>query len=83
MEFSAVVERYGEETMKDAMIRLTSRIEQIIRHRTDSAVNGMLMITMEEIQEDAHKVACVLDEFPFSLDEKFAVIEKAWEIIGL
>ncbi len=82
MDFAAVITRHGEDTTQTAMIQLVSRIQQIIQYRTDSAVNGVLNISMEELREDAVKVARELDDFPFSPDEKCAVIEKAWEIIN-
>jgi hypothetical protein len=59
-----------------------SRIRGVIKLRTDSAVDGVLRITPEELHADALHVACTLDEFPFSVDEKCALIEKAWEIVG-
>jgi hypothetical protein len=61
---------------------LVSRIRGVIKQRTDSAVDGVLVITHEELQADALHVACSLDHFPFSTDEKCALIDKAWEIIG-
>jgi hypothetical protein len=61
---------------------LISRIRGVIRQRTDSAINGVLVMTHEQLQADALHVACTLDEFPFSVDEKCALIEKAWEIVG-
>ncbi|WP_424357734.1 hypothetical protein [Methanocella sp. MCL-LM] len=82
MDFAAVVHRHGEDTTQLAMIRLVSRIRQILEFRVDSAVNGVLTISMDELREDALKVARELEEFPFDEAEKCAVIEKAWEIIG-
>lgn len=81
MDFTAVVLRYGEDTTRQAMVRLVSRIRQILQFRINSAVNGVLTISREELQEDAIKVARELEEFPFTDAEKCAVIEKAWEII--
>ena len=82
MDFAAVVHRHGEDRTQQAMVRLVFRIRQILQYRVASAVNGVLTISLEELQEDALKVARELDEFPFDEAEKCAVIEKAWEIIG-
>jgi hypothetical protein len=82
MDFAAVIHRHGEDATKTAMVRLVSRIRQILHFRIESAVNGVLTISMEELREDARQVAMELDEFPFSAEEKCAVIEKAWELIG-
>jgi hypothetical protein len=82
MEFSSVVLKYGEETTKLALTMLVSRIRGVIKLRTESAVDGVLVMTHEDLQADAQHVACSLDNFPFSVDEKCALIEKAWEIIG-
>jgi hypothetical protein len=82
MDFTSVVRKYGEETTRLALTMLVSRIRGMIRQRIDSAVDGVLTMTHEELQADALHVACSLDNFPFSTDEKCALIEKAWEIIG-
>jgi hypothetical protein len=82
MDFSSVVLRHGEETTKLALTMLVSRIRGVIKQRTESAVNGILVMTHDELQADALHVACSLDTFPFSTDEKCTLIEKAWEIIG-
>ncbi len=82
MDFAAVVHRHGEDTTQMAMVRLVSRIRQILQYRIDSAVNGVLAISIEELQADALKVAMELDEFQFDAEEKCAIIDKAWEIIG-
>jgi hypothetical protein len=82
MDFTSVVHKHGEETTRLALTMLVSRIRGIIRQRTESAINGVLTITHEELQADALHVACSLDVFPFSVDEKCVLIEKAWEIIG-
>jgi hypothetical protein len=82
MDFPSVVIKYGEETTQLALTMLVSRIRGVIRQRTDSAVNGILVLTNEELHADALHVACSLDDFPFSVDEKCLLIEKAWEIVG-
>ena len=82
MDFSSVVLKHGEETTKLALTMLVSRIRGVIKHRVASAVDGVLMITREELQADALHVAASLDSFPFSVDEKCTLIEKAWEIVG-
>jgi len=82
MDFTAVVRRHGEETTRIALTRLVSRIRGVISVRTAAAVDGVLVMTRDQLEADAVHVACTLDEFPFSADEKCALIEKAWEIIG-
>ena len=82
MDFAAVVLKHGEETCKAALVRLVGRIRGIIHARTGAAVNGVLVLTAQQLQEDALSVASVLEDFPFSVEEKLAVINKAWEIVG-
>jgi hypothetical protein len=82
MEFSSVVLKYGEETTKLALTMLVSRIRGVIKQRVASAVDGVLVLTHEELQADALRVACSLDHLPFSADEKCTLIDKAWEIVG-
>jgi hypothetical protein len=82
MDFPEVARKYGEETTRLALTMLVSRIRGVISRRVESAVNGVLVMTHEQLHADAQHVATTLDEFPFSLDEKCALIEKAWEIIG-
>ena len=77
-----MVLKYGEETTKLALTMLVSRIRGVIKQRVESAVDGVLVMTHEELQADALHVACSLDNFPFSADEKCTLIEKAWEIVG-
>lgn len=74
--------KYGEETTKHALTRLVGRIRSIIDIRTASAVDGVVVMTNEELQADAVSVTCTLDDFPFTVDEKCVLVEKAWEIIG-
>jgi|AGTN01.2.fsa_nt_gi hypothetical protein len=82
MDFSSVVLKYGETTTKLALTMLVSRIRGVIKQRAESAIDGVLMLTHEQLQADAMHVACTLDEFPFSVDEKCALIDKAWELVG-
>ncbi|HEY3273179.1 MAG TPA: hypothetical protein VGJ92_05420 [Methanocella sp.] len=82
MDFTSVVLKYGEDTTRLALTMLVSRIRGVIKLRTDSAVDGVLVLTNDELRADVQHVACTLDEFPFSVDEKCALIEKAWEIVG-
>jgi hypothetical protein len=82
MDFTSVVLKYGEETTQLALTMLVSRIRGVIKMRTDSAVDGVLVLTNEELHADALHVACSLDNFPFTVEEKCALIEKAWEIVG-
>ena len=82
MDFPEVARKYGEETTRLALTMLVSRIRGVISLRVGSAVNGVLVMTHEQLRDDALHVASTLDEFPFSADEKCALIEKAWEIIG-
>lgn len=77
-----MVQKYGETTTRTALVRLVVRIKGIIHTRTESAVNGILVLTEEDLHKDAVCVACELDDFPFTTDEKCAIINKAWEIIG-
>ncbi len=81
MDFSSVVLKYGETLTKLALTMLISRIRNVIKQRTESAIDGVLMLTHEQLQADAMHVACTLDEFPFSVDEKCALIDKAWELV--
>jgi hypothetical protein len=82
MDFPAVVHKYGEETTRLALTMLVSRIRGVITRRVESAVDGVLVMTHEQRHADAQHVTATLDEFPFSVDEKCALIEKAWEIVG-
>lgn len=82
MEFPSVVGKYGEEVTRLALTMLISRIRGVIKQRVESAVNGVLVMTHEQLLADARHVAASLDEFPFSVEEKCALIEKAWEIVG-
>ncbi len=82
MDFTAVARKYGEETTRLALTQLISRIRGVISLRVASAVDGVLVMTPDQLHADALHVACTLDEFPFTLDEKRALIEKAWEIVG-
>jgi len=82
MDFTSVARKYGEETTKIALTRLISRIRGIIRLRVASAVDGVLVMTPDELHADALHVSRTLDDFPFTTDEKCALIDKAWEIVG-
>ena len=82
MDFPSVVRKYGEEMTRLALTRAVSRIRGVLNRRTAAAVEGVLVMTTEQLRLDALQVACVLDDFPFSADEKCALIDKAWEIVG-
>lgn len=82
MDFPAVVHKYGEETTRLALTRLVGRIRYVIEMRVASAVDGVVTMSAEELQSDAISVTCMLDGFPFTVDEKCALVEKAWEIVG-
>ena len=82
MDFPSVVRKYGEDTTRAALTTVCARARNIIRLRTESAVDGVLVMSPEDLQQDALLIACSLDDFPFSADEKCALIDKAWEIIG-
>jgi hypothetical protein len=82
MDFSSVVHKYGEETTRLALRMLVSRIRGVISQRTAAAIDGVLVMTHDQLRADALHVACSLDGFPFSADEKCALIDKAWEIVG-
>jgi hypothetical protein len=82
MDFPSVVHKYGEETTRLALRMLVSSIRGVISQRMAAAVDGVLVMTHEQLHADAVQVACTLDNFPFSTDEKCALIEKAWEIVG-
>jgi hypothetical protein len=82
MDFPAVLRKYGEHMTKAALVKAVAHMRGVIRARTESAIDGVLLLTMDELYRDAQSVARTLDEFPFSADEKSAIINKAWEIIG-
>lgn len=82
MDFSNVVRKYGETTVKLAMIVLVSSMRQVIADRVSTAVDGTVRVSMEELRADSRSIARVLAGSPFTKDEKCILISKAWEIIS-
>jgi len=83
MDFGGFVEKYGE-AMTRAALRLTvGRIRWIIKEKVSraAATNGVCFLSMEELRGDVASVAFVLNEFPFSPEEKDVLLAKAWEIV--
>jgi GGDEF domain-containing protein len=83
MDFKAFVEKYGERTTKAALTLAVGRIRGIIREKVGRAAStdGILVLSVEELRLDVASVAHVLSEFPFSAEEKYVLLAKAWEIV--
>lgn len=85
MDFRGFVEKYGEATTRAALTVAVGRIRGIIREKISRAAltNGILVLSAEELRCDVSSVAHVLNEFPFSMEEKYVLLAKAWEIVTL
>ncbi len=83
MDFRGFVEKYGEATTRSALRLAVGRIRGIIKEKVSraAATNGICFISMKELRCDAASVAHVLNEFPFSSEEKDVLLAKAWEIV--
>jgi len=83
MDFRAFVEKYGEATTKAALTLAVGRIRGIVREKVSRAAStsGILVLSVDELKLDVASVAHVLNEFPFSAEEKYVLLAKAWEII--
>ncbi len=83
MDFKAFVEKYGEATTKAALTLAVGRIRGIVREKVGRATstNGVLVLSVDELRFDVANVAHVLNEFPFSAEEKYVLLAKAWEIV--
>lgn len=84
MDFRGFVEKYGEPTTKAALTMAVGRIRGIIREKVSraAATDGVLTLSMDELRCDVASVSHVLNEFPFSAEEKDVLLCKAWEIIS-
>lgn len=83
MDFRGFVEKYGEATTRAALRLAVGRIRGIIGEKVSRAAvtDGICFISIEELRCDVASVAHVLNEFPFSPEEKDVLLAKAWEII--
>lgn len=84
MDFRGFVEKYGEATTKAALTLAVGRIRGIVREKVGRAAistNGILVLSVDELRCDVSRVAHVLNEFPFSMEEKYVLLAKAWEIV--
>lgn len=83
MDFRGFVEKYGEATTRAALMLAVGRIRGIIKEKVcrASSTDGVCMLSMDELRRDVASVAHVLNEFPFSLEEKNVLLAKAWEIV--
>jgi len=83
MDFRAFVEKYGEATARAALTLAVGRIRGVIREKVGRAAStdGILVLSLDELKLDVASVAHVLNEFPFSADEKYVLLAKAWEIV--
>ncbi len=83
MDFKAFVEKYGEATTKVALTLVVGRIRGIIREKVSRAAstNGILVLSADELRCDVASVSYALSEFPFSAEEKYVLLAKAWEIV--
>ena len=84
MDFLGFVEKYGETTTKAALMLAVGRIRSIIKEKVARAelTDGILMLSIDELKCDVASVSHVLNEFPFSSEEKIILLHKAWEIIS-
>jgi hypothetical protein len=84
MDFRGFVEKYGEPTTKAALTLAVGRIRGIVREKVSraAATGGICILSIDELKCDVASVAHVLNEFPFSAEEKNVILAKAWEIVG-
>ena len=83
MDFRAFVEKYGESTTRAALSLAVARIRRIVKDKVAmaAATDGILIVSIDELKCDVASVIHVLNEFPFSVEEKSVLIAKAWEIV--
>lgn len=83
MDFRGFVEKYGETTTRAALRLTVGHIRGIIKEKVSRAAsaNGICVLSVDELRYDAASVAHVLNEFPFSPEEKDVLLAKAWEIV--
>jgi hypothetical protein len=83
MDFRAFVEKYGEATTRAALTLAVGRIRGIVREKVSRAAstNGILVLSADELRCDVASVSHALSEFPFSAEEKYVLLAKAWEIV--
>jgi len=84
MDFRGFVEKYGEATTRSALTMAVGRIRGIIMEKVARATStgGICILSMDELRCDVASVAHVLNDFPFSREEKDVLLAKAWEIVG-
>lgn len=60
------------------------RIRGVIKEKVAraEATDGILMLSIDELRCDVGSVSHVLNEFPFSPEEKTILLHKAWEIVS-
>ena len=83
MDFRAFVAKYGETTTRAALMLAVGRIRGIVKEKVcrASSTDGVCVLSMDELRRDVASVAHVLNEFPFSAEEKGVLLAKAWEIV--
>jgi hypothetical protein len=83
MDFRGFVEKYGEPTTRAALTLAVGRIRRIIKEKVIMAAStdGICILSIDELRRDVASVAHVLNEFPFSVEEKNVLLAKAWEIV--
>ncbi len=83
MDFKAFVEKYGEATTSAALTLAVRHIRGIVREKVSRAAStdGILVLSIDELRFDVASVAHLLNEFPFSAEEKYVLLAKAWEIV--
>ena len=83
MDFGAFVQKYGEATTRAALTLAVGRIRSIVREKVAraAATDGILVLSLDELKGDVASVAHVLNEFPFSMEEKNLLLAKALEIV--
>jgi hypothetical protein len=82
MDFRSFVEKYGEDTTRAALTLAVRRIRGIVNEKVCMAVDGVLILSIDELKCDVASVSHVLNEFPFSAEEKNVILLKAWEIVS-
>ncbi len=83
VDFRTFVENYGEETTRAMLSLAVGRIRGIVREKAGraAAADGILVLSVDELRHDVASVAHVLNEFPFTAEEKQVLLAKAWEIV--
>jgi hypothetical protein len=83
MDFTAFVLKYGETTTRHALTLAVGRIRKIVKDKValGAVTGGVLVLSRDELRHDVASVILVLNEFPFTMEEKSALLAKAWEIV--